>query len=69
MTPATKFALLSRLVGLFGEIEALARRARQGADMCAKSPFSKVHTDRFDLELSTILQVIDQIRIVLRQLD
>lgn len=70
MTGAQRLARLSRLVGLFGEIEALARRARQAADGTAKAPFlTKVHTSQYDIELVTMLAVMDRIRETLRELE
>lgn len=68
MTGASKVILLTRLVGLFGEIEAIARRARQAAETNAKSPFSRPNALGYTVECAAIAQTIDRINDVLNDL-
>lgn len=68
MTGASKVLLLTKLIGLFGEVEATARRARQAAEHNCKSPFSQPSVIGYEVECVTILQTLDHVRDVLRQL-
>lgn len=57
---------LTKLIGVFGEIESTARRARQNAENHAKYPYGPVRPLEYEVEVRTILQTLDRVRQILR---
>lgn len=68
LTGAERKARMMRVLSLFGEIEATARRGRQNAEIYAKYPTRFVNVNAFTAELSAMAQTMAEIAKVLRDI-